>query len=130
MSRPKDCRYLESHEWARRDGDLVVVGISDYAVEHLQDLVYIELPKAGTKIRKGDSFGEIESVKAVSDIYAPVSGEIAEVNEALTKDLGAVTQDPFGQGWILKVKPADAAEFDALLDLEAYEQKIAAEEGA
>jgi glycine cleavage system H protein len=127
--RPSDCRFLETHEWARREGGRVAIGISDYAVDHLQDLVYIELPPIGKKLRKGESFGEIESVKAVSELFAPVGGTVVEVNEALVKDLAPVAKEPFGKGWMIRLKADSDQEFDGLLDLKSYEAKLASEGG-
>jgi glycine cleavage system H protein len=128
MARPADTRYLKSHEWARRDGDLVVVGISDFAVDALnKEIVYVELPEVGRKVQQGQTFGVIESVKAASDLYAPVSGTVAAVNEAVTSDPNAVSEDPFGGGWMIKIQPDSAAEFDSLLDAGAYEQVCAEE---
>ncbi|MBI4879234.1 MAG: glycine cleavage system protein GcvH [Planctomycetes bacterium] len=124
---PNDRRYLETHEWAKLDGSIVAVGITDFAVKHLTDLVYIDLPSVGDPVAKGERFGEVESVKAVSDLNAPVSGEIVEVNDALAGDLEIVARDPYGDGWMIKVKVQSAAEFQALLDAAAYET-VAAEE--
>ncbi len=124
---PNDRRYLETHEWAKLDGSIVAVGITDFAVKHLTDLVYIDLPSVGDRVSKGERFGEVESVKAVSDLNAPISGEIIAVNDALAGDLEIVTRDPYGEGWMIKVKVQSAAEYQALLDAAAYEQ-VAAEE--
>jgi glycine cleavage system H protein len=115
-----NCRYLESHEWARQDGDAIVVGISDFAVKHLTDLVYIDLPEVGETVKRGERFGEIESVKAVSDLNSPVDGEITEVNTELSDNLDRIASDPFGAGWMLKVKPSSAKPLDGLLDAAAY----------
>src|SRR5437879_3603234 len=112
MALPKDLKYTDTHEWAKLDGGVVVVGITDFAVQQLQDLVFIDLPKPGTRVEKGKRFGEIESVKAVSDLISPVTGQISNVNEALLKSLDALGTDPYGAGWMIKVKtdqPADAA---------------------
>ncbi len=119
---PNDRRYLESHEWAKKEGGVVVVGITDFAVKHLTDLVYISLPKVGDQLAKGQRFGEIESVKAVSDLMAPVSGEVVEVNDSLTDSLDKVGTDPFGEGWIVKIRATNAAEHDQLLDAAAYQK--------
>ena len=123
---PADLHYLESHEWVGRDGDVAVVGISDFAVKELTDLVYVELPKPGATVTKGETFGEVESVKAVSDLYSPVTGEVVAVNEALEEEIGPLSEDPFGAGWLLKVRPA-ADESDGLMDRAAYETHCAAE---
>lgn len=125
---PTNCRYLESHEWARQDGDLIVVGITDFAVKHLTDLVFIDLPEVGETIERGTRFGEIESVKAVSDLNSPVSGEIVEVNSELADNLDRVASDPFGAGWMIKVRPSASNTFDGLLDAAAY-QKVTESEG-
>ena len=126
MSRPANVRYLESHEWARRDGAEIVVGITDFAVQALGDLTFVDLPAAGKAVTKGAAFGEIESVKAVSDINAPVSGTVVKVNEGLAKDLAPLAADPFGAGWMLRIKPSAPAEFDTLLDGAGYD-KVCAE---
>lgn len=117
-----DLKFAKSHEWARLEGDVVTLGISEFAVKLLTDLVYIELPAVGDTVSVGESIGEIESVKAVSDLYSPVSGEIVEVNESLEEDLGVLTDDPYGQGWIAKIKISDPSEMDQLLDETAYHQ--------
>jgi glycine cleavage system H protein len=124
---PTNCRYLESHEWARQEGDLIVVGITDFAVKHLTDLVYIDLPDAGEKVTRGSRFGEIESVKAVSDLNSPVSGEIVAVNSDLEDNLDRVAKDPFGEGWMIKVKPSGPNPLDGLLDAAAYRKSAEAE---
>ncbi|MEM9702045.1 MAG: glycine cleavage system protein GcvH [Planctomycetota bacterium] len=118
---PESLHYLESHEWVGRDGDLAVVGISDFAVNQLTDLVYVDLPSVGSAVAKGETFGEVESVKAVSDLYSPVSGEVVEVNSDLEDDMGPLSEDPFGAGWLIKVKPTDEGT-DGLLDGPAYQE--------
>lgn len=115
-------RYAKSHEWARIEGDLVVVGISDYAQDSLGDVVYVELPEAGKTFKQGETFGVVESVKAASDVYLPVSGEIVEVNAAVQDSPETVNEDAFGAGWLLKVKPTDTAELDGLMDASAYRE--------
>ena len=128
MSRPADVKYLKSHEWARRDANLVSVGISDFAVDQLnREIVFIELPEKGRKLCQNDSFGVIESVKAASDLYAPVSGEVVEVNESLNDDPAAISEDPFGKGWMIKILPDSPAEFDALVSPIDYEKQVAEE---
>lgn len=124
MARPDDRRYRESHEWAKHDGDVVIVGITDHAVAELNDLVYLDLPDVGKDVTAGDEFGEIESVKAVSALYAPVSGEVIEVNSALAEDLDTLAADAFDKGWMIKIKPSDASELDALLDAAAYDNTL------
>jgi glycine cleavage system H protein len=124
---PKDLRYAETHEWAKADGDVYTIGITKFAVEQLTDVVFIDIkPKVGDKVTAGQSFGEIESVKAVSDMYAPISGEVVAVNTALASDPASISADPFGAGWIVKVKAAKGAT-DKLLTPEAYEKQIAAQ---
>ncbi len=115
-------RFSRTHEWARQDAGLVVVGITQHAVELLNDLVYVELPKVGAATKAGERFGEIESVKAVSDLYAPLDGTIAEVNDKVAADAMQIADDPYGKGWIVKIKPSGSLP-DTLLTQEAY-QKI------
>jgi glycine cleavage system H protein len=122
-------RYLKTHEWARKDGDEIVCGISDHAQESLSDLVYVELPLVSATLRAGDAFGVVESVKAASDVYMPISGVIVAVNNALEGAPEAINKDPYGAGWLIRVKPDNLAEFDALMDAAAYEQQLASEEG-
>jgi glycine cleavage system H protein len=121
MPRPTDRQYLPSHEWAKTDGDIVTIGITDFAVESLTDLTYVDLPDVGDEVTAGKSFGEIESVKAVSDLNSAVSGEVVEVNEALKDEAGleSLAKDPFGAGWMIKVKPSGPAE--GAIDAAAYE---------
>jgi glycine cleavage system H protein len=121
--RPKDRSYLKSHEWCKLSGDVATIGISDYAVSHLSDLVFLDLPEVGTSVTAGESFAEIESVKAVSDIYSPVTGEIVEVNDSLPDDLDTLKNDAFGAGWMVKVK--FTAKHPDLLDAAAYEATLA-----
>jgi glycine cleavage system H protein len=115
-------RYQESHEWARKEGDLIVIGISDYAQDSLGDIVYVELPDVGTSKKKGEPFGVIESVKAASDVYLPVSGEVVEVNGDLADSPSLLNESPFEKGWLLKLKPSDASEYDGLMSAEDYEE--------
>jgi glycine cleavage system H protein len=122
---PDDCRYLETHEWARLDGDAVRVGITDFAQDELGDVVFVELPAAGESIERESEFGVIESIKAVSDMYAPVSGEVTAVNEALFDEPELVNEAPFGDGWMLEIDLADESELEALLSPEEYEARIA-----
>ena len=114
-------RYLKSHEWARKEGDTVIVGISDYAQDSLGDVVFVELPEAGATVAKGDSFAVVESVKAASDIYAPVSGEVTEVNQSLSDNPALMNEAPFGEGWLAKIKASDVAEYDAMMSAADYE---------
>lgn len=122
MTFDKDVKYLESHEWARKDGDVVVCGISDYAQDSLGDIVFVELPEVGATLKKGDAFGVVESVKAASDVYMPVGGEIVEVNGALEETPETVNEAPFGEGWLIKVKPSDASELDGLMSADEYQK--------
>jgi glycine cleavage system H protein len=115
-------KYQKSHEWARKDGDLVVVGISDYAQDSLGDVVFVELPEAGATIKQGESFGVVESVKSASDLFMPVGGEIAEVNDSLSDTPETVNESTFGDGWMIKIKPTDVSEYDALLSAADYEE--------
>ena len=126
MTTPNDRKYAASHEWALHDGDTVTVGISQHAQEALGDIVFVELPEVGAQLSAGDEFGVVESVKAASDLYSPVSGEVTEVNSALESSPETVNEAPFGEGWLIKIRLSDAAELDRLLDAEAY-AKIAAE---
>jgi glycine cleavage system H protein len=122
---PADLKYLESHEWARLESDgTVTVGISDHAQSALGDLVFVEVPEIGKTVEKGAATAVVESVKAASDVYSPVSGEIVAVNEALSGSPELVNQDPYGQGWLFKVKPSDTAELGQLLDAGAYEKVV------
>ena len=122
---PSDRRYLESHEWAKKDGNVVSIGITAFAVEHLSDLTYLSLPAVGTKLKKGDRFGEIESVKAVSELFAPVGGEVTAVNDKLVEKVESLAQDPWNAGWMLKLKATNDAEWSALLSGPDYEKKCA-----
>jgi len=125
--RPSDRSYLDSHEWAQLDGDIVTVGVTDFAIEQLGELVYLDLPATGTAVSRGNSFGEVESVKAVSDVNSPVDGEIIETNEALPDSLDSLQNDPFAGGWLIKVKVSDASALDGLKDAAAYEEIVASE---
>lgn len=122
MSVPEKLQYTRSHEWVRTEGDIVTVGITDHAQEELGDVVYVELPELGTSFGAGDAFGTVESVKAVSDLYAPVGGEVAEVNETLEESPEKVNQDPYGEGWIVKLRVTDQGE---LLSAAEYQEFLA-----
>ena len=122
---PKDLKYTREHEWAKQDGDRVRVGITAYAQEQLGDVVFVELPKVGAKVTASKNFGVVESVKAVSDLFAPVSGEVVEVNGELAQKPEIVNQDPYGKGWKLVVKPSSNGEWDLLLTAQQYEELIA-----
>jgi glycine cleavage system H protein len=123
---PNDRRYAKTHEWLSLNGDVGTIGITDFAVKELTDLVYMGLPNVGKKLAAGDVFGEIESVKAVSDLYAPVSGEVVEVNSNLPNDLDLLSKDAFGKGWLIKIRLSNPSEASSLLDAAAYEQQCAA----
>lgn len=125
MSVPSDLLYTEDHEWAREEGAVVVVGITDYAQDELGDVVYVELPLVGDSVSQNDPFGVVESVKAASDLFAPLSGEVTEINTALEEAPELVNNDPYGDGWIMKVKPANwDSEKQSLMDAAAYEELI------
>ncbi|MFC3117468.1 glycine cleavage system protein GcvH [Jhaorihella thermophila] len=117
-------KYTEEHEWLLPEGDLLVVGVTEHAAEQLGDVVFVELPEPGTEVAKGDEVAVIESVKAASDILAPVDGEIVEVNEALTDNPGLVNEDPLGKGWFFKMKPANMSDIDDFMDEAAYKEFI------
>ena len=121
---PKNLKYTETHEWVEVDKDTATVGITNFATKQLTDLVYVELPSMRAKVAKGSSFGVVESVKAVSDLHSPVSGTVVKVNEKLSKEPEIVTQDPYGKGWMIKVKIEDRTDLDALLDSEEYEELV------
>jgi len=113
-------RYQKSHEWAKKEGDLIVFGISDYAQDELGDVVFVQVPEIGTRLEKGEAFGVVESVKAASDLYMPVGGEVVEINDVLEDTPETVNEAPFGDGWMLKIKPDNPAEYDELMDAAAY----------
>lgn len=117
-------KYTEEHEWLRVEGDVVVVGITEHASEQLGDVVFVELPEVGSEVSKDDEVCVIELVKAASDILAPIDGEITEVNEALVEDPGKVNEDPLGDAWFFKMKPADASQMDDFMDEAAYKEFI------
>jgi glycine cleavage system H protein len=122
---PADLRYTREHEWARQEGGRVRVGITAYAQEQLGDVVFVELPKVGAKVTAHQAFGVVESVKAVSDLFAPVSGEVVEVNAELGQKPETVNADPYGKGWMLVVAPSDAKQWNALLTAAQYEEFLA-----
>jgi glycine cleavage system H protein len=119
-----DVRYTEDHEWVRREGDIVTVGISDYAQQQLGDVVYVELPEIGRTLEQGKEAAVVESVKAASEVYAPVSGEVTAVNDALGGSPGTVNQSPTGDGWFFKLRLADPKQFDALMDQAKYDEYV------
>ena len=117
---PDDLKYTKSHEWAKISGDIVTIGLNDYAQDQLGEIVFVELPEAGDTFSKGDEFGSVESVKAVSEIYIPISGEIVEINEDLEDAPELVNESCYDNGWLIKVKPEDVSELDDLMDKEEY----------
>ncbi|MDX9911884.1 MAG: glycine cleavage system protein GcvH [Phycisphaerales bacterium] len=121
MTSPNDRRYTASHEWLKPEGDLVVIGITRFAVDQLTDVTYAELKPAGTKLQAGDIVAEVESVKTTSDVYTSVPGEIVEVNGALADDPGVLNSDPYGAGWLVKIRASDTAPLAALMDAGAYD---------
>jgi glycine cleavage system H protein len=125
---PASLRYAQSHEWVAVAGDIATVGITSFAVQQLTDLVYVELPKIGRQLKAGEPFGEIESVKAVSDLYAPVTGEVVEVNGALKSDAMKIAADPYGTGWLIKLRVASNTTLDHLLTLDQYQKQLAEEQ--
>ncbi|HYK39185.1 MAG TPA: glycine cleavage system protein GcvH [Candidatus Eremiobacteraceae bacterium] len=125
MAYPANFRYTKEHEWVNVEGGVATIGITDYAQSELGDVVFVELPKVGAKLETGKSFGNVESVKAVSEIYAPAAGEVSATNDELTKTPELLNSDPHGKGWMVKVKLANAAEINSLMDAAAYEAFIA-----
>ncbi len=124
MNIPEDLKYTKDHEWARIDGEIATVGITDFAQSELGDIVYVELPEVGAQTTQNESFGTIEAVKAVSDLFAPLSGEVVEVNEALADQPELINKDPYGEGWIIKIKMSNPDEVANLLSKEQYEELI------
>jgi glycine cleavage system H protein len=124
-SYPDDLKYHREHDWARIEGDEAVLGITWFAQEALGELVHFEAPEAGGTVTSGQSYGEVESVKAVSDVIAPLSGEVLEVNQAVVDAPETVNEDPYGQGWLIRIRLSDPSEVDALLDLDAYKHVLA-----
>lgn len=127
---PSDYRYTKEHEWIKNDGGVGTIGITDYAQHALGDVVYVELPKVGAKFEAGKRFGTVESVKAVSEIYCPVSGEVIAVNDALSSSPEKINSDPHGEAWLIKVKLAKPGELDGLMDAAAYQKFIAEKEAS
>lgn len=122
---PEDRRYSREHEWAKDEGDgTLLVGITDYAQEHLGDIVFLELPAVGTQLARDQKLGEVESVKSVSDIFAPVSGEVVAVNDVVVDSPEIVNEDPHGNGWLLRLRPSQPSEFDELLSAADYESML------
>lgn len=124
MNFPTNVKYTNEHEWIRLEGEEAYVGITDYAQTQLGDIVFVDIPTEGEILEKGETFGSIEVVKTVSDLFLPIGGEIIEVNPALEDNPELVNNDPYGEGWIIRIKPTDVSEIDDLLDSEAYKQLI------
>ena len=124
MNIPADLRYTKEHEWVKADGGLAIVGITDYAQGELGDIVFVELPPVGTEVQQDSPFGTIEAVKAVSDLFSPVTGKVTEANSALDDDPMLINRDPYGEGWMIKVELSDAAQLEQLLDSAGYRKLI------
>lgn len=122
---PENLHYMKSHEWAKLEGNLVTIGISKFAVEQLTDIVFVELPDVGDHIFKDKSFGEIESVKSVNDLYAPCDGEVLEVNEAIINDPAMISTDPYGKGWMVKIQVEPGTSLDHMLTAKQYGEQVA-----
>jgi glycine cleavage system H protein len=129
MAVPPELRYSKEHEWVRVEGDGATMGITDHAQEQLGDIVYLDLPKVGTSVRQSEKLGEIESVKAVSDLFSPMSGEVTARNEEVVKSPELVNQEPYERGWLLKLTLSNASEVDKLLTAKQYEELVAQEQG-
>lgn len=129
MATPEDNRYAKSHEYVHIEGEIATIGITDYAQKELGDVVFVELPQVGSHLDAADELGSIESVKAVSELFAPVSGEVVEVNEALADNPALVNTDPFGDGWMIRVKVSDPTEVDELMTAEEYDEYVEKESG-
>lgn len=125
MDLPEDLRYTQDHEWLRVEGDEAVVGITEYAASELGDVVFVELPASGLALQPAQSFGVIESVKTASDLYSPTAGEVIAINDQLADKPELVNEDPYGEGWLVRVRLTDPAEADGLLDVDAYKQHLA-----
>jgi len=123
MNFPADCKYTTDHEWIRVDGDVGTVGVTDHAQGELGDVVYVDIPDAGAAVTPGSTFGSIEAVKTVADLFSPVSGQIIEVNE-VNASPDAVNKDPYGNGWLVKIKLSNLSELDSLMDVDAYKQLV------
>lgn len=128
MPSPSDLRYSKEHEWVRVEDGVGTIGITDYAQDQLGDIVYLDLPGEGAAIKQFEKLGEIESVKAVSDLFVPVSGEVAEINQEAVDSPELVNQDPYGRGWLLKVRLSDESEVEGLLSAQEYDELVAAEQ--
>ena len=124
MNFPQNLKYTNEHEWIRVDGDIAYVGITDYAQEQWGDIVFVDIPTVGETLEAGETFGTIEVVKTISDLFLPIAGEVLEQNEALEENPELVNKDPYGEGWLIKVKPADVKAVEDLLDAEAYKAVV------
>jgi len=124
VSYPEDIRYTSEHEWAREEGGIITIGITSYATDQLGDIVFVELPEPGRALEVGKTFGVVEAVKTVSDLYAPLAGEVVEVNGGLVDSPASVNQDPYGEGWMIKLKPTDPSAFAKLLSSIDYEKLV------
>jgi glycine cleavage system H protein len=125
---PEDLLYTDTHEWMREEGDKVTIGVTDYAQVQLKDIVYVDLPEVGSEFRKGDTFGVVESVKTVADLYAPVTGKVTDANMMLKDHPGFINEDPYGKGWLIKMEIQDREELKGLLSSRAYRGSLAADE--
>jgi len=126
MSYPQELKYTQDHEWIRTEGDTVVVGITDFAQKELGDIVYVDITTVGQSLEKGDVFGSVEAVKTVSDLFLPVAGEILEINPEIEKSPEVVNEDPYGRGWMIRMRPTNAAEADGLLTADDYKDLVGA----
>jgi glycine cleavage system H protein len=129
MATPEDNHYAKSHEYVHLEGDVATIGITDYAQKELGDVVFVELPQVGTLLEAADELGSIESVKAVSELFSPVSGEVVEINEALADNPALINTDPYGDGWMIRMRVTDATEVDELMTAEEYDEYIEKESG-
>ena len=125
MNFPEDLKYTKEHEWARQKGGRVIVGITDFAQDQLGDVVYVELPAVGDEVKRGETFGTVESTKAVSELFAPISGKVVEVNDPLVEAPETVNEDPYEEGWMIAIEPSDPKELETLLDQKAYAAFVA-----
>lgn len=124
MNFPSNLKYTKDHEWAKVNGNTITVGITDHAQSSLGDIVFVELPKKGRELKAGDTFGVVESIKAVSDLYSPVNGKVIEINEGLTQEPGQVNQDPYGNAWMIRIEVTDTQSVNNLLDAKTYETYV------
>jgi glycine cleavage system H protein len=122
MGNPRDCKYTKDHEWVKLEGDIATTGVTNYAATQLGDMVYVEMPEKGTKVKQGESAGALESVKAAADFYSPISGEVTDRNDKLLDDPGTINADPFGAGWFMKLKSSDLSEMDTLMTPDEYDE--------